>query len=342
MFKINATFQFMNRFILSSLLIIAFSAIALGSDVRFAAGGSALNLPFKLLNNHIYLQVSVNNAKPLSFLLDTGAVNIINLPHARALGLKLTPAGQTTGNGEGLADFSTTDNVSYSLPGVTVGQQKFIVLSLKNVEDCLKEIDVDAQGQIMPRSQTATENGERSMDGVLGAEFFRLFVVEIDYVKKIINLHDPKNYRYKGDGEKIPLEIDLKQPHIFMQAQITASTHSSLTGRFLLDTGSAAALMLTSPFVDQYKLLPPADQITPFRICGIGGYSQTQIGKISEIRLGNIKVENAITLFSQAQNGMLASTDISGNIGNAILRRFRVVFDYSRKVMILERVKDSS
>ena len=59
---------------------------------------------------------------------------------------------------------------------------------------------MDAQGEIMPRSQTATENGERSMDGVLGAEFFRLFVVEIDYVKKIINLHDPKNYRYKGDG----------------------------------------------------------------------------------------------------------------------------------------------
>ncbi|HKV37230.1 MAG TPA: hypothetical protein VJP89_23005, partial [Pyrinomonadaceae bacterium] len=74
----------MKRLIVASVLVIAFAAVSLGkpSDVRFASGKSALNIPFKLLNNHIYLQVSVNDAEPLWFLLDTGAANIINRRHA--------------------------------------------------------------------------------------------------------------------------------------------------------------------------------------------------------------------------------------------------------------------
>jgi predicted aspartyl protease len=38
---------------------------------------------------HALITVSVNNSKPLWFLLDTGASNLINLRHAQALGLKL-------------------------------------------------------------------------------------------------------------------------------------------------------------------------------------------------------------------------------------------------------------
>lgn len=324
----------MKRLIVASVLVIAFAAVSLGkpSDVRFALGKSALNIPFKLLNNHIYLQVSVNDAEPLWFLLDTGAANIINRRHASALGLKPVSTGQATGVGEGVTDYFLTENVSFKLPGVTIGNQRFAVLSLENVEECLTKIDVDSEGQITSRTE-ARAKGEHPIDGVLGAQFFRLFVVEIDYAAKTINLYEPQSYRYQGGGEKIPLEFD--GPHIFMRASISAATHSDLPGRFLIDSGSAMAVVLTSPFVEQNKLLPPADQTTPFPACGIGGDSQTQIGKIGEVRLGKIKVENPITMFSQARNGELARSDYSGQIGAAILRRFRVVFDYSRKVMIL-------
>jgi len=325
------------RLIVCSALIITFAAISFGNvpDVRFASGRSALNIPFKIFNNHIYLQVRVNDATPLWFLLDTGAVNIINQRHAPALGLKLTPAGQAIGNGEGVADVFSTDKVSYSLPGVTVRNQKFGVLSLENVEECVTKIDVDLQGRITART-AARDKEQPPMDGVLGAELFRLFVVEIDYVAKTINLRDPENYRYQGDGEKIPLEMRGK--HIYMRAPLTASNHNVLTGLFMIDSGSAAALVLASPFVEQNRLLPPANETTPFAICGIGGDSPTQIGRVTEISLGKIKLDNPVTMFSQAANGVLAGSDFSGQIGDAILRRFRVVFDYSRKLMVLERV----
>src|SRR5258705_9163285 len=119
MSKPDASFQYMNRFILSVFLITSCCAVSLAGapELRFASGKSALSLPFRIVNNHIYLQVSVNNAKPLWFLLDTGSGNLINGRHARALDLKLGPGGQTTGVGEGTAAFFLTENVSFTLPG---------------------------------------------------------------------------------------------------------------------------------------------------------------------------------------------------------------------------------
>jgi hypothetical protein len=330
-------FPNMNRFILSISLVISCCVVSLGAapEVRFASGKSALSLPIKIFNNHVYLQVSVNNAKPLWFILDTGAGNIINLRPAQALGLKLNPAGQTTGVGEGTADVFLTENVSFTLPGVTIAHEKFAVLSLENVEECLTKIDVDLQGKTTWRAQALKGDERQSIDGVLGDEFFRLFVVEIDYAAKSINLYDPKSYHYQGKGERIPLEV--AQKHIYIRTPVTAAGRAPITGRFMIDSGSAVALLLNSPFVAQNKLLPPPDQTTPFSICGIGGESQTQIGNLAEIRLGTIKLESPVTMFSQAANGVLATADLSGTIGNAILRRFKVVFDYSRRVMILDQ-----
>src|SRR5829696_3058527 len=97
------------RFILSVVLTFSLGAApsAAASDVRFTSGRNALKIPFRLYNNHIYLRVAVNGSAPLWFVLDTGARNFIASKHARALGLKLTPAGQAVGNGEKPQDIFT-------------------------------------------------------------------------------------------------------------------------------------------------------------------------------------------------------------------------------------------
>jgi len=54
------------------------------------------------------------------------------------------------------------------------------------------------------------------------------------------------------------------------------------------------------------------------------------------LQVGRNQIENVSTLFSLATDGMLANEEFDGNIGNDFLRRFKVVFDYSRRSMILE------
>lgn len=104
----------------------------------------------------------------------------------------------------------------------------------------------------------------------------------------------------------------------------------------MIDTGFMGALILNRPFVEKSGLLPPDEQTTPFELCGIGGTSKTRIGTLESLRLGSADVKAPVTLFSQAAEGNLSREDFDGMIGNALLRRFKVVFDYSRSRMFLE------
>ena len=60
------------------------------------------------------------------------------------------------------------------------------------------------------------------------------------------------------------------------------------------------------------------------------------MGAVENLQLGRRNIDNTSTLFSLATDGMLANGEFDGNIGNDILRRFKIVFDYSRRFMILE------
>ena len=81
------------------VLCLILCSTALCADARFSSGKSALAIPFELENNHIYVRVSVNGSRPLSFILDTGAYSIIHARQARSIGLKLKLIGQAGGVG---------------------------------------------------------------------------------------------------------------------------------------------------------------------------------------------------------------------------------------------------
>lgn len=336
MFRLGLSSRSWIRFILTVTLTFGLGAAssAVASDVRFTSGHNALKIPFRLYNNHIYLHVAINGSAPLWFVLDTGATNIIATKHARALGLKLTPAGQAAGSGEKPQDAFITENVSFALPGVTVTRQKFAVLDFENLEECSNELDVDAQGNMAKRQRSRQGDERQPFDGLIGDELFRRFVVEIDYAAQVINLYEPKNYQYNGRGEAIPLEV--RPRYVFVRTQLASSKGRNVTGLFMIDTGLMSALMLHRPFVEKNGLLPSDNESTPFEVCGIGGGSMSRMGKLESLRLGNLDIKSPVTLFSQAKDGNLVSTDYDGLIGNAILRRFNVVFDYARSRMILE------
>ena len=307
---------------------------ALAGDIRFASGNSALKIPFELYNNHIYLKVSVNGSAPLTFLFDTGAPHIIDIKQAKALGLKLKFEGQADGVGEGTVDVYRSKGVSFSLPGVSLSGQQVGVLPLEGVAACVSEIAVDERGHLRKCEPNGQRCQSRVIDGILGHDFIKRFVVEVDYEARLINLYAPGNYKYQGTGESFPLEISNQK--IFVQGRLTFPGRTPLNGRFLVDTGGAHSLFLTTPFVEINGLLPPATESTKFSACGIGGYTEILIGKVSTFELGNIKISEPVTGFSRAQNGALAEGTYDGNIGAAILRHFKIIFDYSRSRMILE------
>jgi predicted metalloprotease with PDZ domain len=52
--------------------------------------------------------------------------------------------------------------------------------------------------------------------------------------------------------------------------------------------------------------------------------------------IGPFEWKDPLVVLSQATTGGLASEDYAGNIGNQILERFKITFDYDRRVIYLE------
>jgi hypothetical protein len=279
--------------------------------VRFASGTSALKIPFELFGNLVLLQVRVNDSDSLRFILDTGAdTSVIDAQQAKALRLK--PQGKMVGSGGGgTAEATFTKGVSINLQGVQLLDQTIYVLPLESLS---------ALG--------------RKIDGVLGNDVLKEFVVEIDYLAGTINLYEPQSYRYSGSGEFIPLTMD--DGLLFLRASITPQGLAPIEAKFEIDSGSTGAILLNTPFVQSHNLLATVPKAIQTNIGGVGGTAKMLIGRVKSLRLGQFAIDHPITRFSQATQGDYASSKYDGLIGGEILRRFKVIFDYSRRQMILE------
>jgi hypothetical protein len=104
----------------------------------------------------------------------------------------------------------------------------------------------------------------------------------------------------------------------------------------MIDTGLMLSLSLSPSFIKRNNLMPTDSTVSTIDICGIGGYSQAKIGKLDGLVMQGISIDKPVTIFSQATGGVYSAWNFDGHIGNAILRHFNVIFDYSRSQMILE------
>ena len=141
-------------------------------EIQHAA--KVARFPFELSGNMIFLPVRVNGSKPLSFGLDTGAyLSVINTPIAEQLGLKT--GGRSVGFGAG-GQVPSLDlpDVSLDINGAVLKDLDLSGMALGSIENSLG----------------------RAMDGILGAEFFKRYVVELDYEKKEMTLYEPADYAY--------------------------------------------------------------------------------------------------------------------------------------------------
>ena len=286
-------------------------------ETQRAAGTQAVTtIPFELATRHVMLSVTVNKSRPLSFVLDTGAnLAIIRTEIAEELGLALEGRINVGGAGPGTQMGSYVRGAIWSLTGLPEFSQP-IAMALP-----LPELPI-AFG--------------RPVDGILGGEFIRQFVLELDYDSRHIRLHAPASFSYRGQGETFPIEFT-NVTHPVIRATVTPVGASPIQHRFLLDIGAGGALALHSPFVDQHKLLDGrTPTIRTIGGAGAGGRIAARLGRVESLTLGSFTLNRPLTLFSQDKAGAFANASLAGNIGAQVAMRFRTFLDYGRQRIILE------
>ena len=260
----------MNRktFLPLSILLLSL-VLTTGLSQQPAPATTPVSIPFEMVTRHIVVKVTVDKSRPLSFVFDTGAGRgIVDIDRAKELGLNLEGRVRVGGAG------------AQTQTGAMVQDARWSIVGFENFSQPL--------ALAIPLGHIAARFGN-DFDGIIGSEFIKEFVVEVDYEARLLKLHD-KKFKYTGPGESIPIQLT-QQGHPILEAEVTPVDSKPVRAKFVLDLGSGGALALHSPFVAEHNLLDGKSKtIRAIGVGGAGGQSFGRFGRVAELKIGSYKM----------------------------------------------------
>lgn len=301
-------------FILSALaLFLALLAPAI-LPAQSTANAPIATLPFELHQDHVFLTVDLVGHRPLTMILDTGASStVLHRATLDELGLPYAavPRARVQGAAGILAVQAVTAPIALDLDGARLDMPRAVAL------------DFDALRRFRGRP----------LDGVLGADLFRRYIVEIDYAARRLSLHEPGSFHPHPMAQEVPLDVSGPIPRLV--ATLTTSDGRRIDAPFHLDSGAAASLVVTPRFAAEHGLLEAADGTLEISRHGVATRFKNVLARLDALDLGGAVIERPIAAFPQIEGGFFATTDAAGVIGASALKRFTVTLDYRGGRMLL-------
>lgn len=277
------------------------------------ASARSVCVPAEMSRGVMFVHATLDDGHaPAWLILDTGAsVTVITEAVATARGLTVQPAGETNGGiGEGRARLGKIPRLRVHTAGAEIETTTAVTLPFGDAFDILDHV----------------------VDGVLGGDVFKKYVVRIDYASASVKLFDPQTFAYQGTGVTLPVTLAGDSPNVRVTVEANGA---AIPATVEIDTGSDGSVGLNRPFVDAHHLLDGRTTVAGFAM-GVGGEASTTTGRVDGLRLGPFAFANPVIAFSRAAQGATASSSRDGIMGGAILHRFTIYLDYPHKRVILE------
>lgn len=283
--------------------------------LRLSPAAPVAVLPVEIQNGQIVARVEIPDAGTLKMFVDTGASGtVLDREAAGHLGLAFDDALRARVRGAA----ASIDVEVIRGP---------LLLRLGGAE-----LEVP-RAAAMPLGSLSRRLGWR-LDGVLGADLFRRYVVEIDYAGGEITLHEPASFEPPRRASVVALDFHRGLPTL--RATLTAPDGRRLTGRFHLDSGAAASLVLTRHFAEAHGLPAALPRTIEVPAHGASRATSHAVGRLRSLTLGGVTLPGPLAAFSRAAEGPLADPAVAGVVGGKALERFTVTLDLPRRRMYLE------
>jgi hypothetical protein len=275
-------------------------------------------IPFKLINNLIFIPINVNGAE-LTFLLDTGVAEttIFSLENKE---LRLSPLEKMRFSGLGgsasIEGFKSDHNLGKIGKNFTNDSfTLFIILD--------QDFNISSHVGI-------------PVNGIIGYHFFKNHPVMIDYASKKITVYkDDELFRKKiKKFTELPISIERNKPYIFADVEMTNERKNS---KLLIDLGNSDAIWLFPTLIKNFVYNRP--NIDDFLGRGFNGDIYGKRSRIHNFYLGDFKFEKPLTAMPDEFSIQHVSLvgERKGSIGGDILRRFTAAFDYSNQKIYLKK-----
>ena len=304
--------------ILLVFLFFVFSGIA-QSSFHIMGQKESITIPFKLVNNLIVLNIEVNGSE-MAFLFDTGIDKTIlfNLKVTDSVKMKNVEEIQLNGLGEGdpLRAMISKNNL-FVMDGM-VNPNQMVYIIYDNMFDLSGKMGVD-------------------INGIIGGDLFRDFVVKVNYTSKKVTFYDPKFYSYKkcSNCETFPLDFYNEKPFINVLVQNYLGEEFEV--RLLIDSGAGDALWL---FENTHPNIKVSDKyFNDYLGKGLNGDIYGKRSKINKLKIGSFVFDNASVSYPDSLYIIAAykNKDRNGTLGANILRRFNVIFNYPERKITLKK-----
>ena len=295
-----------------------------GTFAFIKPGRHSTRVPFLSPRNLILISARLNGQGPFNFLLDTGVASslLTNPQLADSLGLAHGPQYRLLGVGgtdSGLRAYES-HGVRLGLPGVEAANTNWLVLS-NDVLNLSGYVGIPVQG-------------------IIGADLFRSFVVAIHPAERELKLTDPAYFKAPTGRRwaSLPLLLDHDKAYVTADVQqLGAAPTAALPLRLLLDTGAGHALSIETTADRRLRL--PATRLRTDLGRGLTGVVSGSLGRVAAVQLGRYHLPQVLTSFpdSMQVHNRLMGTERArhGSLGYEVLKRFTTVIDYPHNRLLL-------
>ncbi len=256
--------------------------------------------------SRIYVHCEVNGSKPLRFLFDTGATDMVISTHTLGREVKMKFDGTVVNHGAtGTSEIRQSLDNRFKIGSLAFANVPFIAI---------------------PYSPD-------DWDGVIGLWFIRQQVTEVNYAEKKIYLYPHGSYTPPENAILLKVEYVQGIPVVPVEVSVNGKSYSL---RLSVDTGSDRVLDLNTPFVAKHSLLGSQK---PFSVASIsssdGNSGHLENVIFDSIRIGDCKLPRIPGAFSTVKSGMQSISEMDGVMGNNLLKRFNLVCDFQAGFLYL-------
>lgn len=260
----------------------------------------------------VILRGRVNDKADVDFILDTGApvTVLVDGPRTAALGLDTTgakPLGDASNPATPTGVIGKGFTIGFG--PVTYGGLSAVVVPERTMP-CREKFDAVGFG------------------GVIGADLFRRFVVEIDPSARLVRLHDPRTWRLPEGAAVLPIAFHGRHP--FVETTLTLASGQEIASRMNLDTGMNRALTVA---VGSHPAIAMPGEGEVRKSCFVNGVREERLGPPVTVTVGGVRVPVEAPVYSDAAHPVDGTR--SGTLGAAFFRGRRLIIDYPGSRVIL-------
>ena len=269
-------------------------------------------VPFKISRNKTILPVRIGNSRVLNIILDSGmgydGVLIFNPSLRDSLALINPIEMNIAGAGSGNASRAlVSESADFHLGNVEFKNQRIIVLR----GDAFKGFPTD---------------------GVTGYSILGHYMVEMNYDKNIMTLHNPDSFKTDNSWTEIP--IYFKDNNIpWIDVKVAVENEAPVKLSVYIDYASGEAVELLEKEKQKFRI--PKNVKEVYLGKGLSGDIYGKKGIISKLIIGPHELKNVDAAFAPAKVRS-KQNNADGIIANSIIRRFNLIFDYENKKLYIK------